>query len=609
MPALSGIIENGQTVDRTFSLKRMVKCVIHEPFYKSGTYTNEEVGLWVGWASLDGSFSDCMPVWNEKKDICLFFTGEDYRDADEVDRLRLKGHEFEMGNASYLVHLYEELGDDFFDNLNGTFSGVIADLRKKKVVLFNDRYGLNRIYYLEKDGALYFSSEAKSLLAIMPGHRQINYEALAETFSFGCVLGNKTLYTGISLIPGGSAWTFRQSRDVKKDKYFSPRQFESLEPLSDSEYYKRLKETWIRILPRYLRGPERAALSLTGGKDCRMILAWAQSPPGSLPCYTFGGQVRDCYDVKIARRVADICRQPWQAIRLDETFFKDFAHYAEKTVYVTDGSMDVSGSPGLFVNRRAREIAPIRLTGNYGQEILRSYVAFKPAPVHMGILESDFGRLVENAPQRYQEERRGNRLSFVAFKQVPWHHYSRLASELSQLTLRSPYLDNEIVRLAFQAPKGLTQRDDIQLRLIAEGNAALGKIETDRGLLYEPIPLYTWLKYQLQEFTAKAEYAYDYGMPHSLAKVDNMFKKLHLERIFLGRHKYYHFRIWYRDRLSGYVREILLDSSTRNRPFLRGRQIERMVKAHIQGTANYTSEIHRLLTVELIHRQLIGSHG
>jgi asparagine synthase (glutamine-hydrolysing) len=609
MPGITGILGVGKPEENENRLRQMTECMVHESFYRSGHHFSERLGSWLGWVALDGSFSDGMPLWNENKDICIIFSGEDYADLDPIAYLKSKGHEFDSGSANYLVHFYEEFGLDFFQKLNGRFSGVIFDYRDQKTILFNDRYGLNRIYYHEKNGTFFFSSEAKSLLAVLPELRQLDLGGLAETLSLGCVLQNRTLYNGILLVPGGSAWTFRPGHDMNKYSYFKPEELERLEPLSCSEYYKKLKETWIRILPRYLRGPERVAVSLTGGKDSRMILAWAPSPPGTLPCYTFGGTYRDCFDVTIARRVADICQQPYQVIRLDRTFIKEFPHYAERTIYLTDGNMDVSGSPGLFVNKRARQVAQVRLTGNYGQEILRSSVAFKPMRVFERIYENEFCRLVKSAAQRYDDQLRGNRLSFVAFKQVPWFHYARLASELSQITLRSPYLDNELVGLAFQTPEGLTQRDDIQLRLIAEGNAELGKLETDRGLLYRPVPLYTFLKHQIQEFTFKAEYAYDLGMPQSLAKFDHLFKKLHLERLFLGRHKYYHFRIWYRDELSGYLKEILLDSRTRTRPYLKALNMEEMIHAHIRGTGNYTGEINRLLTAELIQRQFIEVRG
>jgi asparagine synthase (glutamine-hydrolysing) len=187
---------------------------------------------------------------------------------------------------------------------------------------------------------------------------------------------------------------------------------------------------------------------------------------------------------------------------------------------------------------------------------------------------------------------------------MPWHHHSRLAVEQSQLTLRAPYLDNDLVALAFQAPETALSKEPA-FRLIADGNPALARIPTDRGLLYQPVPGITRARHLYEEFTFRAEYAYDYGMPQWLARMDHLFAPLHLERLFLGRHKFYHFRVWYRDALAGYVKAMLLDSRTRGRPYLRGARLEQMVTRHLKGKANCTSEIHRILSLELLQRQLI----
>src|SRR5207245_9891853 len=106
----------------------------------------------------------------------------------------------------------------------------------------------------------------------------------------------------------------------------------------------------------------------------------------------------------------------------------------------------------------------------------------------------------------------------------------------------------------------------------------------------------------LLEFTFKAEYAYDYGMPQWLARVDHLLSSLHLERLFLGRHKLCHFRIWYRDALSDYVREILLDPRTLSRPYIQRKGLEAVVRGHLKGNHNYTNEIHKLLSLELLQR-------
>src|SRR5438477_1980673 len=172
MAGIAGIISQRQLEGQGGLLKPMIKCMTHESFYVNGTYINEDIGLWIGWVNHGGSFTDCLPIWNEKRDICLLFSGEDFADQTEIDALRGRGHEFGREDASYLVHLYEEMGCEFLEKLNGWFSGILIDLRQQKFFLFNDRYGVNRIYYHEDEQGFYFSSEAKSLPKVLPGTRQ-----------------------------------------------------------------------------------------------------------------------------------------------------------------------------------------------------------------------------------------------------------------------------------------------------------------------------------------------------------------------------------------------------------------------------------------------------
>ena len=324
-----------------------------------------------------------------------------------------------------------------------------------------------------------------------------------------------------------------------------------------------------------------------------------------LPCYTFSGPFRDPADVRLARRIARDCGQPYRTIIVDNQFFREFPALSEKVVWLSDGCMDVTGAVELYVNRVARDIAPVRMTGNYGSEIMRGNVAFRPGRPDRSLFSPEVGDLVGEAAETYARERERNRLSFIAFKQVPWHHYSRLSVEQSQLTLRSPYLDNELVSLMFRAPAELGVAREPSLRLVADGSAELGRIPTDRGVRYRAMPIVGKLRHALTEAVIKAEYAYDYGMPRQLVRADCLLRALHLERLFLGRHKFYHFRIWYRDQLREYVRDVLLDPRSLTRSYISKREVERAVKEHTCGEGNHTLAIHRLLTLELTQRQLI----
>lgn len=583
----------------------MLKRMMHAPDYRSGIHVDEKLGLWGGWVARAGSFADAMPVWNEKRDVCLIFSGEDFTEAGVLEKLAGQGHRFEANNASYLVHLYEEKGLDFLQELNGWFGGILIDRRESKIILFNDRYGLSRIHYHESENGFYFASEAKALLTALPELRELDLRGLGELFSCGCVLQNRTLFRGINLLPPASAWVFAAGKPIQKTSYFDVQTWEQQPALGAGDYYEQLKATWSRLLPRYLRGPESAALSLTGGVDSRMILAWVRQTERSLPCFTFGGRYRDCADVAISREVAARCGQPHHVIPIGGDFLSKFPDLAAQTVNISDGTMDVTGAIDLYVQQKARELAPARVTGTNGGEILRSLVAFKPMRICEELFAAEFRQHTAAAAQTYATELGGRRLSFTAFKQAPWYMCSKFVVERSAVTLRMPYFDNDLVKLVYQAPAEMRDDNELSLRLIADGNPRLRPIGTDRGVSLNGTPVLREARHMFQEFTFKAEYAYDYGMPQWLAKLDHVFDGLKIERLFLGRHKFHHFRVFYRDELSDYVREMLLDSKTLNRPFLNRVNLERMVKAHLDGTGNYTLEIHKALTSELLMRQLI----
>lgn len=339
-------------------------------------------------------------------------------------------------------------------------------------------------------------------------------------------------------------------------------------------------------------------------------MAWRKPPPETLPCYTFGGIYRDCRDVIVARRVAQLYKQSHRVITLGKDFLARFPHYAERTVYLTDGCADVGRSPALYVNEQARDISPVRIAGVYGSEVLRRVRSFKPAEPAIGVFTPELLSSVHAAHETYQDLRRQHPVSFAVFQSVPQRGVDSLES--SQLTVRWPYLHNDLVRLAFRAPESaIVSSDtfadhDICLRLIADGDPALRRLWTDRGIAGPPGPISAAFR-AVQELTFKAEYAYDYGMPHWFTHIDRALSPLHPERLFLGRHKFYHFRIWYRDSLSQYVQEMLLDPRTLSRPYIERDRVPSIVRSHLKGTANYTLEIHKLLTIELIQRLFVDA--
>ena len=155
--------------------------------------------------------------------------------------LKARGHSITATGASYLAHVYEE-DPSFPLSLNGRFHGLLTDQSRGTATLFNDRYGMQRIYYHESKDAFYFAAETKAILAVRPELRNADSRGLGEFVACGAVLENRTLFAGIQVLPPASAWVFRNGSLENRNTYFHPRDWEDQETLDPESYYRELRQ-------------------------------------------------------------------------------------------------------------------------------------------------------------------------------------------------------------------------------------------------------------------------------------------------------------------------------------------------------------------------------
>lgn len=163
MPGIVGLITKQPRSEAEPQLLKMVATLQHESFYTTGTLVDERLGIYLGWAVRKNSFADGMPLVSEKGDISLVFSGEDFPAPGTALRLKERGHTFAADGPSYLVHLYED-DPAFPAGLNGRFHGLLIDRNRDTATLFNDRYGMHRVYYHESKGTFFFAAEQKRFL-------------------------------------------------------------------------------------------------------------------------------------------------------------------------------------------------------------------------------------------------------------------------------------------------------------------------------------------------------------------------------------------------------------------------------------------------------------
>src|SRR5438105_459272 len=200
MPGIVGIISRRPAHECQALVNSMVASMEHERFYVAGSCYVPEMGVYSGWVAMENSHAAGQVFFDEQREIALLFAGEFFCDLERHGERTQEWAGREADATSWLIRRYQEDGDRFVEKLNGLFSGLLIDKRQRKAFLFNDRYGIERIYCHETEDAMFFASEAKALLRILPELREFDVEGVAQFLTFGCTLGGRTFFRGIEFL-------------------------------------------------------------------------------------------------------------------------------------------------------------------------------------------------------------------------------------------------------------------------------------------------------------------------------------------------------------------------------------------------------------------------
>jgi asparagine synthase (glutamine-hydrolysing) len=529
----------------------------------------------------------------------LLTTGEPVVDCGVSPRLNNDCALIGSG-AGEVAQVLQDRGIGGLDAVDRSFAGLLIDQRNDRCVLFNDRYGVERLFVHTQRDRVFFSSEAKAILAVAPSTRALDVAGLAEWMACGCTIGTRSLFHEIEVLPGGTAVMFNAGRRASRMRYFDRSRLEQLPRLPADEFVETFDSSLAAAVRSDVRRFPKAALSLTGGLDSRLIIANLDAAPASVPCYTFGSMYRPTMDVSVAQAVAAACEQPHHVLTLDRSFLTDIDEHFRKAVYASDGYLGLTGSSELYLNALARQVAPARITGNWGGELMRGVRAFKSRMPKGDILQAPVRDNLAEVAAAFGEPAEWNSLSFTLFRQMPYQGFGRYAVERSQVTMRAPFLANNVVKALYQAPPATRASLELVQKVLAR-RPGLIAVPTDLGRLGQSSRPVAQLRQTFRRALVKAEYLTSHGAPDWMAALSARVSPL--ERAFLGRDKFQHFRLWMRREISPVVRDIALrDDGLAD--WFDMRQVSRMVDEHIAGQANYTDELDKVMTVALIRQTL-----
>ena len=602
MPGIVGIISRTAQGRWEPEIEKMVGAMLHERFYVAGVYSCPEIGVYGGWVAHKHSFASSQTFLNHEGDVALVLSGECFLDPDTLALLRRRGHAVDPTRGTWLIPLYLEVGEPFFERLNGLFSGLLIDQRRRTAFLFNDRYGIERLYWHENDHAFYFASEAKALLRILPDVREFDNQGVAEFLRFGCTCGTRTLFRGISTVPPASRWQFYENNNARQ-KYFSPQKWESQSATDSTEFSTELEDTFRRILPRYFQADMPIGISLTAGLDGRLIMSCLPQTGRQPVCYTFSGLAPNLRDAQVAAKIAEACNLKHHVIQIRSNFFDEFASYADRTVFITDGCLGLLGTHELYFNKLARCLAPTRLTGVFGGEILREVSFFKPLHLSRELINRDYRAFLDEWEQQVSNDNL-HPITTAVTREIPDRRFGVIAAGRSQTVFRTPYLDNELVALAYRTPPALLASPEPVISAIRKNSGRLSRIPTDMGLLGNNASIAVAMRKMLAKGTFKLDYIYTEGLPHSLDRLTPILDAFNTGALFFGRHKFLHYRRWFRQELAQFVSERIQDIAARGSELFDRPYLQKMLSEHVRGKVNYTKEINVVLTLDAVPRLL-----
>jgi len=602
MPGLAALLMPKYDGVAAQNITEMVESMYHENFYKMDIFNNSSLPFVAGRVHLNIINKQPQPIYNEDATVLIMMDGELHDRNGLNEKLRLAGHSMKSdSDAELLLHLYEERGASFANELNGWFLAIIHDLSRKHTLIVNDCLGLYPAFYAQHNDVFVVGSEVKCLLAYKGLSCSLSKESMVEYFMYDGIMDERTMFNEIYRLPPASLWTYKDG-NISRKQYFDISNVPEEDKVDEQEFLEEAARIFTNILPRYLSG-DGVGFSLTGGWDTRAIFATMKGFDQKIPCYTWCGPYKDSIDVKLARKLAKVWGQQLTVFRIGRDFFDDFADYAYKTVRITDGSAGIFDSQEVYLNRLVRDLAPIRLTGKFGSEVVQQCWTPLRRAIDLRVLSDEYRTLQPNMPSS------GDLASIIQGLRWMWPAGLR-AAEMSQLVVRTPYSDRDLVEFLIKAPSGILTGPKLHKLLITKNDPTLTSIPCDKGgyIKTDRIFLNAKLSFISHVFKilATLDRSYLYlDIPHIFARLDPFMRLTRIERTFLGYCNLTAYRRWIKNELRDFTEGTLLDELSLSRSYLNRGFIKKMASEHFGNRANYTREIGKMISFEIWHRLFI----
>jgi len=366
-------------------VRHMCNQIVHRGPDDEGIYVADGAGLGMRRLSIIDLSGGHQPVFNEDRSAWIVFNGEIYNFPELRAELESRGHRFyTKTDTEVIIHLYEEMGADCVTKLRGMFGLGIYDKNKRKLILARDRLGKKPVYYALHKGNLYFASEIKSILAVVPELAEVNAQALLDYLYYGYVPEPLTAFTGIHKLPSGHLLEFEKG-EIRIRQYWDLPEYDTHSPKSEEECLEELEHRLFEATKIRLISDVPLGAFLSGGTDSSTIVAlMARASSGPVKTFSIGFSKDDFDETTYARMVAKKFGTDHHEMILEPDVVQTVEHL---TSSLEEPFGDSSMLPTYYVAKMARQHVTVALSGDGGDEIFAGYDRYRIHASH-GIFEN-----------------------------------------------------------------------------------------------------------------------------------------------------------------------------------------------------------------------------
>jgi len=604
-------------------LRRMGEVIPHRGPDDQGEYFGRGVALGMRRLSIIDVAGGHQPIANEDETVWIVLNGEIYNFRELHASLEQKGHRFRTRtDTEVIVHLYEEVGLDFFKHLRGMFGVALWDSKLQRLVLGRDRIGEKPLYVRREPGRFLFASELKSILQAGDVPRRLNTIALEEYLALGYVPAPLTLLEGIEKVLPGHYLVVEKDRVEDHEYWDVPRG--KTEKRSEEEWVELIREKLLETIGSQLVSDVPLGAFLSGGIDSSTIVAGMARLTGQpVKTYSIGYEADDNYYNELS--FAKIVAKAFGTDHHEIIVRPEVSDLLPKLIWHLDEPIaDSACLTTYLVSRLARESVTVILSGVGGDELFGGY-----------------RRYLGNSLQRFSKRLPGvvrRSLLPALLRHVPqdrgtaWKDYARYASAflktaelgpaeryMSYVTLLSPQVQRDLLQREPQTGSDgngsaaetlqryfarCPENDDLNRIIYADLKTSLPDdllALTDRMSMAASIECRApFVDYELIELASR--------IPSSL-KVRGFTLKYLLKKAvtpWLPREVIHRKKrgfgapvgSWLRHDLQPLTHELLSEEQVRRRGLMHWPAVENILKAHQEQRSDYTDHIFALIALE-----------